>query len=146
MSQPNYGVNRPTADPFKRLIATIIDGLLISVATIPAMFFMVIGAANDAPAAVILGWLLGMVGGFGMLLWEIYLLGARGMTPGKKIMKLICLKQDGQVPGFWLAFGRELLKQVFGNVCFLLNLWLLFDQEKKQLYDKILNVHVYDNN
>lgn len=146
MSQPSYGVNRQAGDPFKRLVAAIVDGLLISASMIPGMIFFALGAANDSPAPIILGWLLCMAGGFGMLLWEVYLLGARGMTPGKKMMNLICLKPDGQVPGFWLAFGRELLKQVFGNFCFLLNLWLLFDQEKKQLYDKILNVHVYDNN
>lgn len=144
LSQLGYG-NRQPGNPWKRLIANIVDQIIINLGGIPGMLLVMIGGASEAEAVIALGMLVAFAGIILVAIWEIYLLGSRGVTPGKKLMNLICLKDDGQVAGFWLAFGRELLKQVFGSFCFL-NLWLLFDPEKKQLYDKILNMHVYDNN
>lgn len=79
-----------------------------------------------------------------MWIYNIYLLGRDGATLGKRWMKIKVLDQNNQPLGFGKAFLRELVKGILGNLCFLLYLWPLFDDQKQGLHDKILSTHVYE--
>jgi uncharacterized RDD family membrane protein YckC len=145
----------------KRLLAAIIDGILIGLGGIPGWIVIVISAvgaastadthgniSNDAAGAMmgafLLGYLLIFAGTIVLWLFNIYLLGRDGATLGKRWMKLKVLDPAGQPLGFGKAFLRELVKQLLGGLCFLLFLWPLFDNEKQGLWDKVFSTHVYD--
>ena len=93
---------------------------------------------------MILGYMLAFAGALGLGLYNIYLLGRDGASLGKRWMKIKVLDPSGQPLGFGKAFLRELVKNVVGNVCFILLLWPLWDQEQQGLYDKVFSTHVYD--
>jgi len=79
-----------------------------------------------------------------MALYNVYLLGRDGATLGKRWMNIKVLDANLQPLGFGKAFLRELVKGILGNLCFLLYLWPLFDDQKQGLYDKMLGTHVYE--
>ena len=136
----------------KRFAAVLIDGLLVSAAGLPGFIMIFIGAAmagsrgTEEIGAIfaILGWLLAIAGYLGLFFYNIYLLGRDGATLGKRWMKIKVIDNTGQPLGFGKAFLRELVKSVVGNVCFILLLWPLWDQEQQGLYDKLFSTHVYD--
>ncbi|HKQ05437.1 MAG TPA: RDD family protein [Blastocatellia bacterium] len=145
----------------KRFGAWFCDALIGFVATIPGWVVfgiaIAIGAANadsqgrvrDSEAGAFIGL---MFLGYGLLflglmavgIYNIYLLGKTGSTLGKRWMKIRVLDPSGQPLGFWKAFARELVKGLIGNVCFILWLWPLWDEQKQGLYDKVFNTHVYE--
>jgi uncharacterized RDD family membrane protein YckC len=144
----------------KRIGALLLDGLVSLVAQIPGWILIgigiAIGASNadaqgrvrdaDAGAFVglmLLGYGLLFIGALGVGIYNIYLLGKTGASLGKRWMKIKVLDQTGQPLGFWKAFARELVKGIVGNLCFILWLWPLWDQEKQGLYDKLFSTHVY---
>lgn len=144
----------------QRLVAVILDGLMVLVGQIPGWilyfvaFAMLIGSADargqvsDAAGGVallvmLLAYALLFIGGLGMWLYNVYLLGRDGATLGKRWMKIKVLDPAGQPLGFGKAFLRELVKGIIGN-CFILLLWPLWDQEKQGLYDKLFSTHVYE--
>jgi uncharacterized RDD family membrane protein YckC len=145
----NYGYGAPPAyaDIGKRIAAVIIDVLIVIAGEIPGFIVMGIGAAMPRDVAGlfgILGYLLAIVGGLGVALYNIYLLGRDGATLGKRFMKIKVLDPSGQPLGFGKAFVRELVKGLVGGFCFILLLWPLWDQEKQGLQDKVFSTHVYN--
>jgi uncharacterized RDD family membrane protein YckC len=142
-----------------RLVAVILDSLIVSVGTIPGWIVFIIAAAGAAATAdsrghlsdnagaaaglgMFAGWALIFIGGAVVWFYDIYLLGRDGATLGKRWMKIRVQTRDGLPLGFGKAFLRELVKGVLGNLCFLLYLWPLWDAEKQGLHDKVLGTHV----
>ena len=154
--QPQYGYGGAPAVSYagfgKRIAAVLLDGLIVSAAALPGFVLIFIGIAmagsrssEDIGALfAILGYLLAFAGALGLGFYNIYLLGRDGATLGKRWMKIKVLDPTGQPLGFGKAFLRELVKNVVGNVCFILLLWPLWDQEQQGLYDKVFSTHVYD--
>lgn len=142
----------------KRFVAHILDGLLGLLAALPGIVVVFIGFAiagaggasrSDGPEAAgllfaFLGYGLVFVGALGVWLYNIYLLGRDGASLGKRWMGVKVLDPAGQPLGFGKAFLRELVKNLVGNVCFILLLWPLWDQEKQGLYDKLFSTHVFE--
>ncbi len=122
--------------------AVLIDGLIGYAFQIPGTILGVIGGTQDLEALALIGNLLSLIGGIGFGFYNLYLLGSRGSTVGKKILGLTVLGDDNQPIGFGKAFLREVLKGIFG--CFIVpSLWLLWDKERQNLYEKVVNTHVY---
>jgi uncharacterized RDD family membrane protein YckC len=149
------------ADIGKRFVAALIDGVLGALAALPGIIFIILGGVTAASQAdssgrihdeaagafvglILLGYGLIFLGAFGFGLYNIYLLGRDGATLGKRWMKIKVLDPQGQPLGFGKAFLRELVKGALGNLCFILWLWPLWDQEKQGLQDKIFSTHVYN--
>jgi len=145
----------------KRLVAVILDRIVVSIAAIPGIILVIIataGAVSTADpqgrlrdeaagafvGAVLFGYLVIFIGALILGLYNIYLLGRDGATLGKRWMRVKVLDPSGQPLGFGKAFLRELVKWLLGGLCFLLYLWPLFDNEKQGLWDKLFNTHVYD--
>jgi uncharacterized RDD family membrane protein YckC len=91
-----------------------------------------------------LGYGVAAIGVLAVWLYNIYLLGRDGASLGKRWMGVKVLDPSGQPLGFGKAFLRELVKYVVGNVCVILLLWPLWDNEKQGLYDKLFSTHVYE--
>jgi len=134
----------------QRFIGSFVDGVLSVLCALPGIVFymsaIVAGAREGAevPAGQAAGgYILTYLGVIGYGLLCAYMTSTSGASPGKKIAGTVVLREDGQYLSFGMAILRELLKNVFSNICFLLNLWLLFDPARQQLYDKVVRANVY---
>lgn len=141
----------------KRLVAHILDSLLGGVGALPGIIVIFIGVGlagatsgsrGEPDAAsmmfIFLGYGLVFIGALAVWLYNTYLLGRDGASLGKRWMGITVLDPNGQPLGFGKAFLRELVKAVLGNVCLILLLWPLWDNEKQGLYDKLFSTHVYE--
>ncbi|MBI3649452.1 MAG: RDD family protein [Acidobacteria bacterium] len=159
--QGGYGAPAQYADIGKRFVAALLDGLIVSLGTIPGVILIFIGIGSMASQADAhgrisdeaagaglgiagLGYGLIFLGYLGVMLYNVYLLGRDGATLGKRWMKIRVLDPQGQPVGFGKAFLRELVKGALGGICAILLLWPLWDQEKQGLWDKVSSTHVYN--
>lgn len=137
----------------RRFGASVIDGLLSALATMPGVVILTLSIflssamrseSEAATASMFLSAMLLIYGGiFLMFLWNVYLLGRDGSSLGKRWMGIKVLDPNGQPLGFWKALVREVVKVALGNLCFILLLWPLWDNEKQGLYDKIFSTHLF---
>lgn len=136
------------ADYGQRVVATLINaGVYIGLMIVIGILFAIGAAINDT-----LGVLLAIVGGLGYLgftIWnEFITLGQTGQNIGKKQQNIkLVADQTGQPVGAGMAFVRYLVANLLsGFTCgiggLLDILWPLWDQDKKRLTDKILNMSV----
>ncbi len=128
-----------------RLVAAIIDSLLLSALMIPfiiivAVFMMRMQTGGEpSPLAMI-----AIFGSYFMimilsLLYQLIFIGKKGATPGKKFMKLRVTFPDGQYPiGIGKAFLRMIGYMISGLICYIGFLMIIFDKEQhRALHDKI---------
>jgi len=153
--QPAYGYGAFPAANYagmgKRIAAYFLDGIVGFVGALPGfilLFFGIImaGASGREPEVglILLSYPVLFAGLLAVWLYNIYLLGRDGATLGKRWMGIKVLDGMGQPLGFGKAFLREIVKGALANVCFILLLWPLWDQEKQGLYDKIFGTHVFE--
>jgi uncharacterized RDD family membrane protein YckC len=92
------------------------------------------------PVAVVLSFLVGTTAFIGLMVYFIVLEGRFGFTPGKWLLGLRVLKEDGTRIGYVEAIIRNIPK-VVGNSVFIvidaLLMLLLFNKEKQRGFDKI---------
>lgn len=162
---PQSGYGAPAGAVYasvgKRILAHIIDQIIIGLGAIPGVFLMIVGgglaastadsrgeisdgAAAGAFGILLLGYGLLFLGIIALWLYNCYLLGRDGATIGKRFMKIKVLDAQGQPLGFGKAFLREIVKQALGGFCFILLLWPLWDEQKQGLQDKMFGTHVFD--
>jgi uncharacterized RDD family membrane protein YckC len=128
-----------------RLIAYILDGIFLNLlCLLPAagiwLAMFLPTSRGEEPGLV--AWaitavctLLIFIVAFG---YYIYFVGAKGATPGKKLMKLKVALVDGRYPiGYGKAFLRMIGYAVSGFICYIGFLMILWDKEKRGLHDKI---------
>jgi uncharacterized RDD family membrane protein YckC len=134
----------------QRFIGSFVDGVLSVLCALPGIFFYMsaivagVGEGAEVPAGRAAGgYILIYLGVIGYGLLCAYMTSTSGASPGKKVAGTVVLREDGQYLSFGMAILREVLKNVFSNICFLLNLWLLFDPARQQLYDKVVRANVY---
>jgi uncharacterized RDD family membrane protein YckC len=126
----------------QRLIAILIDGGIILAAFIPTLIVvLILGQISSA---------LGILAAIGLYLLVfaaaayMYIggIGSTGQTPGKRMQGVQVVSDDGGMIGMGGAAVRYILYAISNSiVCGLPvgSLWMLFDAEKKTLYDKVLN-------
>lgn len=71
--------------------------------------------------------------------YQVYFVGAKGATPGKRIMKLKVAFPDGTWPiGYGKAFVRMIGYMISGMICYIGFFMIIFDKEMHRgLHDKI---------
>ena len=153
----------PVAGFGSRAAALIIDGLITLVGLIPMIIgivFLVMGfRASDEFGYTIDGTenggqlaIGGLLIGLGILLmvgiqiWNrIFKMGRTGQSVGKKVMGLKLInEQTGQPIGALQAFLRELLSGVINQVFYISYLWMLWDDNKQTLHDKVVHSTVIE--
>lgn len=153
--EQNFG---PLADFGSRFLAFLIDMLISLIGLIPMIigFVLLVSGAPETDAygssvdgtvnggqmaigGILIG--LGILLMWGILIWNrIFKMGRTGQSVGKKAMGLKLInEQTGQPIGAAMALGREILSQIINQVFFLSNLWMLWDDKKQTLHDKIVN-------
>lgn len=128
-----------------RLIAALIDGAILG--AINLIFVAVIAVAvilptsrgeQPGPMAMavtgICGLLMAVIG----LGYNLFFVGTKGATPGKKMMKLRVALVDGTVPiGMGKAFVRMIGQSIGGSICGFGYWMILWDKQCRGLHDKI---------
>jgi uncharacterized RDD family membrane protein YckC len=129
------GATGPRANFGQRLLASFVDGVLLSIPS------FVLGAAVGNGGGLVAVYLLIFVGEiayFGLLEG-----GATGQTIGKRAagIRVIDTRTGGPI-GFWRAVLRLVGRIPSAVVCYLGYFWMLWDSEKQCWHDKIANDYV----
>ncbi|MCI0413585.1 RDD family protein [bacterium] len=137
-----------------RLVAAIIDSLLLSALMIPFIIIVVVfmmrmqTGGEPSPLAMIAvfgSYLLMMIAS---LAYQLIFIGKKGATPGKKFMKLRVTFPDGTYPiGIGKAFVRLIGYMISGMICYIGFLMIIFDKEQhRALHDKMAGTVVIREN
>lgn len=69
----------------------------------------------------------------------------RGTTPGKYLLRMRVIKQDGSSAGFLTMLCREWIgKPISGMIFSLGYIWILIDRDNQGWHDKLLGTHVVE--
>lgn len=121
------------ASPGKRLLAYILDLIIPVIA-----FSMLIGMSESSS----------FLGVIGFLLFLAYVVGAiylfiRGTTPGKRVLGMFVVKENGKRAGLLTMLLRETIgKWLSGLVMSLGWIWILIDKENQGWHDKLASTYV----
>ncbi len=126
----------------QRLIAVLIDAGIVLAMFVPAFIIVfILGQISGA-----LGFLAAVVLYLAILAAALYMyiggVGTTGQTPGKRMQGVQVVDANGGMLGMGGAAIRYIVSAIFNSVVCGLpvgSLWMLFDPEKKTLYDKVLN-------
>ncbi|MFV0458127.1 MAG: RDD family protein [Actinomycetales bacterium] len=159
----------PLASVWKRLAASLLDSVFVSVVTLPIMWLLialmmggVIAAADGTSAgqepspAALIGAIFGLYAAsfvlVGVVSYFYYILRVRqvGATFGKQLLglRIRSVRADGQLTygQIWARYGVIYLANLLtGGVLSLLDvLWCLWDPRRQCLHDKIAGTVVID--
>ncbi len=128
------------------MIDYVIIGFLMAIIWAPTFFVSFRAAASgEGPGAFamilpFLSFLLGTAVGLGYNLWFP---ATRGATPGKKMLGLRIVREDGEEPlGWGTAFMRLVGYMVSGFILYIGFFMIAFNPEKKGLHDMIAKTRV----
>jgi uncharacterized RDD family membrane protein YckC len=120
------GPSGPRASFGRRLVAVIVDGILIGV--VEGIAIAIFGRGAGYGIATL----------FGLLYVALLEGGPRGQTLGKMALgiRVIDFNSGGPI-GYARGFLRYIGKLISAIACFLGYLWMLWDKEKQTWHDKI---------
>ena len=128
----------------RRLVASLIDGLILSIFYIPISIVTNATAtsnygANSSYAASGISTILTLILMVIQFAYYVYFIGSRGQTPGKMAMGVKVVRKDAVAPvGYGKAFMREFVGKFISSLILALGyLWILWDKEKQGWHDKI---------
>ncbi len=140
----------------QRLAAFIVDALLTNVPTLigvlSLVFAMIMGTDNDTVFAVFLVIALAsLVALLCYFVWWLFAL-RRGQTPGKQVVGIRAIRDDGSPSDWGYTFVREfvikflvggVLSGMTGGIYWVVDhLWPLFDDNSQALHDKMVGTLV----
>ena len=115
-------------------------GARLRVAPPPSVVTIARGSSDHA--AGYLGYLVMTLASF----YFLYMQGATGATPGKKLTGLRVLGvQTGRPIGGWLGIVRNIAHVVDALICYIGFLFPLWDEKRQTLADKIMGTVVISN-
>lgn len=128
-----------------RLVAAIIDSLLLSALMIPFIIIVAVlmmrMQTGEEPSPLVM---IALAGSYILMIvisfaYQLIFIGKKGATPGKKFMKLRVTFPDGTYPiGIGKAFLRMIGYMISGMICYIGFLMIIFDKEQhRALHDKI---------
>ncbi len=130
----------------RRLVATLLDGLIIGV--VQAILGVLLGAgmtvgvsnAADGTGGGILANILSLVISIG------YVVGYQGMTGqtlGKKVMGIRVVDASGNKPSYFTFFLRDVIGKLVSSIILLIGYFMiLWDGKKQGVHDKIASTYV----
>lgn len=87
----------------------------------------------------------------GYVIW-FFIVAARGQTPGKQLLKMYIMREDGSRAGGWYTLLREIVVEgllfgvinsfTFGIAGIVGALWCTWDRDRQCLWDKITSTYV----
>ena len=123
------------APPAKRLGAFFLDLFMWFI-----WFVLPTVLGGENPVLNVLGGLLILA----YIIWAFSLF-VRGTSPGKKLLGLQVVKEDGSNARFFTMLIRDTIgKLLSGAILSLGYLWLLFDRENQGWHDKFMRTYVVE--
>lgn len=134
-SPSSGGPSGPRAGFGSRLLAALIDGIIVGVAG--AIIYGVLGAIGG-DAGLVIGYVLAII--LGVAYYAYFEGGATGQTLGKKVasVRVIDMGSGGSI-GYGRAVGRYFARILSSIPCLLGYLWMLWDGEKQTWHDKLVS-------
>lgn len=132
------------SSPGKRFAAYFIDSMIPVVAVFMALIFAGAGGAADGEvdAKRVLILVMGVL--LAYTIWA-FILFARGTTPGKLMLGMHVVGEDGLHAGFFRMLFREWIgKWISGLILSLGFLWILFDRDRQGWHDKFASTYVIE--
>lgn len=126
-----------------RVLASFIDGIIVSVAQAVVMFAF--GAIGDpfSPAALILPWVF-LIAQY--LYYALMESSEAGATLGKQALGIKVVEFRGKKVTFGQATGRYFGKILSALIIFIGFLMVAFNKEKQGLHDMMAGTYVVDKN
>jgi uncharacterized RDD family membrane protein YckC len=130
------------ASPARRLAAYIVDCLIPSVAILTMLG--VVGAGGLAGGDTGLG--LGVLGSLGLLCvyiaWALWLF-VHGSTPGKRLLGMRVVKEDGRPAGLGTMIVREWFGKAFSGLVLALGYFaILWNRDRQGWHDRLASTYV----
>jgi len=141
--RPGYYEGYPLAGWGRRVVASLLDGLIVAFLYVPGTTVFQLaadsGAGPDRAVFLVLGIVLELLA-LGLMLWNQFAAqGRTGQTWGKQAMGIRLLrKADGRPLGTGLVFLRWVVHFVDSLPCCLGYLWPLWDPRRQTFADKIV--------
>ena len=147
------------ARPIRRLYANFLDlciflGMVVLTIAPGAVTGVIAGSAGQSgggepgvlvPLLVGTFMVLGFAGFLAYIVWALVLFGSRGMTPGKKVVGIRVIQDDGSVPSFFTMLVREWAAKWVSSLAFGIGfVWVLFDRDKQGWHDKLMSTYVVE--
>ncbi len=135
-AQSQQGSTHTYASFGQRLIAALIDGLVV----FAVQFVLTMPFPKTAPGVqpTTGAMIAQMLGTLFALIYYVYFIYKEGATPGKKVMKIRVVREDGQPLTVIGAILREVVGKAVSGIVFGLGyLWVLWDKKKQAWHDKI---------
>jgi len=130
------------ASPGKRLAAYFLDGLVPLVAFMLILVVAGVGSASGSDSAGSGGAVLGLLLLLAYVVWA-FTLFSRGTTPGKRLLGMSVIKENGQRAGFFTMLIRESIGKAISAMVFSLGfLWILIDRDNQGWHDKLVSTYV----
>lgn len=136
--------------PGKRLGAYLLDVVIPTIGAVVGLAVggMMGGLLGLGGASTGTGRSIGIVIGIGMVAAYCavaLVLFCRGTTPGKYLLRMRVIKQDGSSAGFLTMLGREWIGKPISGLIFSLGyIWILIDRDNQGWHDKLLGTHVVE--
>jgi len=132
------------ASPGKRLGAFFLDILIPSIAFVLMLIVSGFGAAQETESGSAIGFLVAIVLFVVYLVWALTLF-AKGTTPGKKMLGMRVIKENGESAGFGTMLVREWIGKIISGMLLSLGfLWILFDPDRQGWHDKLVSTYVVE--
>lgn len=140
------------ADPWKRLVAMIIDNLLLGAVGAGIGFAMakpeLVPATSQTQQLAPIAALVSKLQFTDVVISFLYFVlfnSLLGQTPGKIAMSIRILKADGSKIGVGTAIVRYLIQNLLGALtCGLINLVIIFNSENRGVHDQVAGTVVAD--
>jgi len=130
------------ASPGKRLAAYFLDLMVPIFAFFLIIFVAGVGGATETKGGSAAGGFLGFALLVAYIVWA-FVLFAKGTTPGKRLLGMWVVKEDGSHAGFLTMLIRELIGKAISGLIFSLGfLWILFDRDNQGWHDKLVSTYV----
>jgi uncharacterized RDD family membrane protein YckC len=131
----------------RRLVALLIDGMIVLVPCIGLAFAVIIsiGFLDEAEAALLGGFAQILISLFLWLAYFLYeglMLGSGGQTVGKKALSIKVVTAEGGkiTPG--QAWGRSVSRLIIGMFCWPIDYLVAFGQERTTIHDMMAKTRV----
>lgn len=135
------------AAPAKRFVAYVLDiGIPLFACVLIFMTAGVSGGLGGAAAGdragIGLSVLVGLVLLIGYAVWAVRLF-SQGTTPGKNLLSMRVVKEDGHPAGFVTMLFRETIGKLISSMVLSLGyLWILIDKDRQAWHDKFASTYV----
>jgi len=133
---------------FKRLVAYIVDNILVFIVVAMAFVIVIPGFADtdNSEGMLTLFWLTFIFYNVVFLGYFTISVGTAGQTLGKYFMGIEVLTTGGELPGFGRAFIRSIGYYFSGFIFYLGFFIALFDSRSQTLHDKLAGTVVVEIN